>query len=165
MTTLDHRPLAPAVPLRRSPRRPRTTPAPGDLHAQLVSQWNRLLNATDSTEGTSAYEALAYLAGALIGAFPSGGRALSQLAVVDMVERTANRLGCPPAGLARSAAAPDVTALVDALMGAEDLLSQIVTVIGDAKTDLGTSRYEASEARLHSLVEELACEHDLAVTV
>jgi hypothetical protein len=97
VTAIDDR-IAPMAPLHRAPRRAaRTAPVSTDLHARLVAEVNRLLDATDTTEKTSAYDALAYFAGALIGAMPPGGRPLSKHALVDLVERTANRLGCPPA--------------------------------------------------------------------
>jgi hypothetical protein len=56
-------------------------------------------------------------------------------------------------------------ALADALYAADDLLAQVVIAIGDAKTFAGTSRAEDCEARLHALVEELAAEHGIAVTL
>jgi uncharacterized phage protein gp47/JayE len=55
-----------------------------------------------------------------------------------------------------------VNTLVDTLTFAGDLLSQIVTAIGNVKTFEGTSRSEALEADLYGLVEELA---DLGVAV
>ena len=91
MTAVDER-IAPVVPLAR----PRTAPPSTDLHARLVAELNRLLDATDTTEGTSAYEALAYFVGALIGAMPPGGRPLSKHALVSL--RVPRRLGnAPPA--------------------------------------------------------------------
>lgn len=53
--------------------------------------------------------------------------------------------------------------LADTLYSAEDLLSELVTAIGDAKTWAGTSRAEDFEARVHSLVEDLAEEYGIAV--
>lgn len=55
-----------------------------------------------------------------------------------------------------------VDALVDTLVSAGDLLSRIATAVGDVEAFAGTGRSEAFEARLYSLVEELA---DLGVAV
>lgn len=54
------------------------------------------------------------------------------------------------------AAAVDVAALVDRFAVAEDLLSEIVTALGNAKEAEGTSRSADAEERLFSLVEDLA---------
>lgn len=95
MTTLDNRPIAHAAPLHRPPRRARTAPQSTDLHARLVTEANRLLAVADATEMT-AYDALGGLLGALINAFPQGGRPLSKHALVDLMERVGGGLGCPP---------------------------------------------------------------------
>jgi hypothetical protein len=92
--TVEH--LAPAVPLHRAPRRPRTAQPPADLHAQLTAGLDRLLETAESTEMTS-YDALGGLVGALINAFPPGGRPLSKHGLVDLVVRVADGLGCPAA--------------------------------------------------------------------
>lgn len=55
-----------------------------------------------------------------------------------------------------------VDALVDTLVSAGELLSRIATAVGDVEVFAGTGRSEALEARLYSLVEELA---DLGVAV
>lgn len=55
-----------------------------------------------------------------------------------------------------------VESLVGALVSAGDLLSRIATAVGDVEVFASTARAEALEARLYSLVEELA---DLGVAV
>lgn len=93
MTAVDERPIATVTALR--PRRPRTAPAPGDQHARLLAASNRLLETTARTELT-AQEALGQLVGALNNAM-QGGKSLSLRGLVELMERKADGLGCPPA--------------------------------------------------------------------
>jgi hypothetical protein len=65
---------------------------------------------------------------------------------------------------ALTASREDVDLLEETLYAAEDLLMQIAIAIGDAKTAAGTSRAEQAEARVHTLVEDLALEHGITVT-
>lgn len=96
MTITEDR-IAPVVPLRRAPRRaPRTASVPGDLHARLLDAANRVLGAA-AVEDTTAEDALGRLMGGLINMVPAGGRAPSKHDLVELVERVADRLGCPPA--------------------------------------------------------------------
>jgi hypothetical protein len=165
--TVDH--IAPVVPLRRTPRTraPRAASPLPDDRTRLIAESNRLLD-LQATE-LSARDALGELVGVLLGA---AGKSLPEPAVLAAVRRTADKLACPPAdappsvrkALESRCREAAVTTLVDTLMDAEQLLSDIVTAIGDAKTTAGTSRFEAVEAHLHSLVEDLVAEHDIAVT-
>ena len=98
MTTLAERHVGTAARLRR-PRRatPATpaTPAVPDVHAQLIAESNRLLEAAHTTEMT-ARDALGELVGALIN-LQWGPGGVSESDLVDLVRRKADSLGCPPA--------------------------------------------------------------------
>lgn len=59
----------------------------------------------------------------------------------------------------------DVDALVETFVSAGDLLSQISIAIGNVQTFQGTSKAEAFEADLYSLVEYLAVEHGIRVAL
>lgn len=163
MTAIDDR-LATVTPLRRKP--PAVEPV--DDRARLLAESNRVLDTHLSTE-MSARDALGELVGALIGA---AGNGLNERALVRVVGCAADRLGCPPVDAPRAVREAfalarvelDVAALVAAFMDAEDLLSKIVTAVGDVKTFEGTSRSESLEAGLHSLVEDLAAEYSIGVT-
>jgi hypothetical protein len=80
--------------LRRAPRT-RTVLAVPDLNARLRAASNRLLDATDTTE-MAAQDALGGIVGGLINLMSAGAGAVSDLALVALVERTADGLGCPP---------------------------------------------------------------------
>jgi hypothetical protein len=89
MTTLE---------VARSRRVPSTVPA-ADAHAQLIAAFNRLLGTPQSTL-MDAQDALGQLAGVLINAMspvdPSAVPLLSERDLVRLVNRAADRLGCPP---------------------------------------------------------------------
>lgn len=96
MTITEDR-IATVTPLHRAPRRARVT-QDSALHARLIAESNRLLTASStSTEvGVTAQDILDYLVGAMLNLLPSGEKAPSKRAWVDLIERTADRLGCPP---------------------------------------------------------------------
>jgi hypothetical protein len=94
MTVLEDRITAVAAP-RSAPRRARPAPS-SDLHARLLAAANRLLDAPSSTVETTFEDTLGQLVGGLINMVPSGGKSPSKHDVVELVERIANRLGCPP---------------------------------------------------------------------
>jgi hypothetical protein len=75
-----------------APRRP--VPAL-DLHARIRAASNRLLAVTDSSEVT-AQDALGSLVGGLMNMLPAGGKAPSKHDLVELIERVADALGCPP---------------------------------------------------------------------
>lgn len=91
MTALDAR-LAPGI---RTHRAPRVAAPATDLHSRMIANSNRVLATAGTTEAT-AQDALANLVGALINTVPAGG-VLSEFDLAALLERTANRLGCPPA--------------------------------------------------------------------
>ena len=95
IATVDH--IAPVVELHRPPR---PNPA-SDLHARLVAELNRLLNAAAADRsGAMAQGALDHFSGMLLNALPPGGRPLPKRDIVELVERTGDWLGCPPANAA-----------------------------------------------------------------
>jgi hypothetical protein len=166
MTVVEDR-LASVTELRPARRRKTVAAPPSDDRTRLIAESNRLLD-LQATE-MSARDALGELVGVLLGA---SGKSLPEPAVLAAVRRTGDKLACPPVdalpsvrkSLESRCRKAAVATLVDTLMDAEQLLSDIVTAIGDAKTTAGTSRFEAVEAHLHSLVEDLVAEHDVAVT-
>jgi hypothetical protein len=94
MTITEDR-IAPVVPLHGARRRARVAPG-SDLHARLLAAANRLLDAPASTVETTFEDTLGQLVGGLINMVPSGGKSPSKRDVVELVERIANRLSCPP---------------------------------------------------------------------
>jgi hypothetical protein len=95
MTVTETRP-APVVPLHGGRRRVRATPV-SDLHGRQLAASNRLLDAAADLADTTAEDVLGRLLGGLVNAAPSGGRAPSKHALVELLERIADGLGCPPA--------------------------------------------------------------------
>jgi len=84
--------MATVTPLRRTRR---TAPAVPDVHAQLIAESNRLLDAAESSEMTSS-DALNELVGALIN-LKWGPGGVSERDLVELMRRKADSLGCPPA--------------------------------------------------------------------
>lgn len=97
MTALETR----AAPVARRHRTPRMTSA-ADPHAQLIAASNRLLAASETTEETTAQDVLGCLIGSLINALSAGELVLSERDLVRLVDRAANRLGCPPVSRSRA---------------------------------------------------------------
>lgn len=103
MTATIEEPLAPALPLQpRSPRPARTAAASHDPHSQLIEALDRLVSIAAATELT-AQDALGGLAGALINAMQPGAKPLSKHRLIELVDRVADGLGCPPVPLAAEA--------------------------------------------------------------
>jgi hypothetical protein len=96
MTALEAR----VAPRHRAPR----MASAADSHAQLIASGNRLLAAAETTEETTAQDVLGCLIGSLINALSAGEPALSERDLVGLVDRAANRLGCPPAPVRSRAA-------------------------------------------------------------
>ena len=103
MSVLDDR-LATVTHLRgvsRTAPAQRNSQAP-NLHARLVAESNRLLDTAQSTEMT-ARDALGFLVGALINLESSVPGSVLPQDLLDVVARTADRLGCPPAAPVKAA--------------------------------------------------------------
>lgn len=67
-----------------------------ELHERLIAAANALLDLPEEGKGLVAADALGFFLGGLINAMPPGGKAPSKHVLVELVEHTAERLGCPP---------------------------------------------------------------------
>jgi len=90
--------IATVTALRPARRTVSTSTAPAaQLHDRLIDAANRPLEASESTESTelTAEDALGFFLGGLINTVPPGSKAPSKHDLVELLERTADRLGCP----------------------------------------------------------------------
>jgi len=94
--------IATVTALRPARRTVSTSTAPAaQLHDRLIDAANRLLETAESTAMT-AEDALGFFLGGLINTVPPGSKAPSKHDLVELLERTADRLGCPPVAPVRA---------------------------------------------------------------